>query len=851
MKNTSPSDSKVGIDWLLKMAWRDGKASGSKLLLFMASMVLGIAAVVAIQSFGATLKDNIVLQSKSLMGSDFKIDGSGPANERVLQIMDSLGGPQAREINFSSMVAFPKNMTSKLAQVRGVEGAFPLYGTLETSPLSAGSTYQNEGAALVDATLMLQLGVQEGDSIKVGALTLPIAGSLNSAPGSSAIFSSIAPPVLIPYRFLEATGLLQTGSRLDYEYYFKAGPSTDLERLSERLEPILEAQDADLDTHLSTSRRLGRRYENFGKFLNLVAFMALLLGCVGIASAINVYIKEKLRSVAVLKCLGASRKQTFLIYLLQITVLGLMGGIIGTGFGLLLQQLFPLLLKGLLPVEVHLYWSAQAIFTGILLGIFMSVLFALYPLMDTLYVSPLQALRVRDDNPEKSGKAALFVSLGIFVFIFLFSYWLLHDWRYSLAFVGGILATFAILAGVARMFMGAIKRFFPHSFGFCARQSLLNLFRPKNQTITLVLAIGVGSFLISTLYFTKDLLLSQATLENSANSPNIILLDIQTGQKDAVAKTIKDNGLPILDDIAIITMRIQKIGESTVDEIRRDTTSKVNNWILNHEFRVTYRDSLIGSESLAEGKWIGKREGAEMVPISVSDNFAEDAKVAIGDNLTFNVQGVLLETTVASIRTVDWSRMQLNFSVVFPTGVLERAPQFRVLTTKAADATVSAGLQRDLVGQFPNVSILDLRQLLTVLEGLLDKISWIINFMAFFSILTGVIVLIGAVRTSKYQRIKESVLLRTLGAKSGQIIKINALEYLYLGLLGSFAGILLSLIGTQILAWTVFDTSFVPSPVPFLVLLPSIVILVVLVGLLNSRSVISSPPLEVLRKEID
>jgi len=238
-----------------------------------------------------------------------------------------------------------------------------------------------------------------------------------------------------------------------------------------------------------------------------------------------------------------------------------------------------------------------------------------------------------------------------------------------------------------------------------------------------------------------------------------------------------------------------------------------------------------------------------VVPVSLSDNVARDAEVEVGDRLVFNVQGMLMETEVASIRVVDWGQMQLNFSVVFPTGVLESAPQFRVLTTHTPNESISAVLQRELVKDFPTISILDLRQLLSVVDDILGKISWVINFMAFFSILTGIIVLIGSVRTSKYQRIKESVLLRTLGAKSGQILRITALEYGYLGILGSTIGILLSLIGSQLLALFVFETAFVPSWVPFLIVLPGITALVLAIGLFNSRSVLSSPPLEVLRKE--
>ncbi|MEH6407022.1 MAG: FtsX-like permease family protein [Leeuwenhoekiella sp.] len=831
------------------MAWRDGKASINKLVLFMASIVLGIAAVVSIQSFGETLKTNIALQSKSLMGADYIIDSSHPPNEVVSGIIDSLGGANGKEISFASMAAFSSTGATKLMQIRGIDGGFPFYGDLETEPVSAAKQYQRADGALVDATVMLQFGIKVGDTIKVGNVSLPVAGALKSVPGSTAIFSSVAPPVIIPYKYISETGLIQTGSRVDYKFYFIAKPGMNLEQMDKNLDPRLDAQEADLDTHISTSERLGRRYENFGKFLNLVAFVALLLGCVGIASSINIYIKGKLRAVAVLKCLGASRKQTFLIYLIQIAIMGLLGGIIGTGLGLLLQQLFPLILQDFLPVDVQIALPLQSILMGLSLGVFMSVLFALYPLIGTLYVSPLQALRVQEGGNSKSGRAGILVGLAIVLFMFLFSFWLLNNWRYSAAFVGGILVTFAILTGIAQLFISAIKKYFPHSWGFASRQSLLNLFRPQNQTLILVLAIGVGTFLISTLYFTKDLLLAQASLESNANSPNMILLDVQTEQVSAVEKTIAQKGLPVLNTIPIVTMRVQSINGKTVNEIRKDTSSRVNGWILTHEFRVTYRDSLIASENLAQGEWIPEVSSTENVPISVSDNFAEDAKVAVGDEVIFNVQGLPLKTTVGSVRTVDWSRLQLNFSIVFPKGVLEKAPQFGVITTNVSDENASASLQQEIVKKYPNISILDLRQVLTVIEGILDKISLIINFMAFFSIITGIIVLLGAVRTSKYQRIRESVLLRTLGARSNQIMKILALEYFYLGILGALSGILLSLVSSQLLAWIVFDSPFLPSLFPFLVLFPGITLLVLLIGLGNSVGVIKSPPLDVLRKE--
>lgn len=842
---------RAGLKWLFLMAWRDGRASGKKLSLFMASIVLGIAAVVAIQSFSDSLKDNINSQSRSLMGADYTIDSNNPPNERVVAIMDSLGGAGAEEINFASMALFPKNGATKLVRVRGISDGFPFYGELETEPADAGARFREQEAALVDATIMLQYGIVPGDSVKVGELTFPIAGALKSIPGGSALSSTVAPPVVLPLRFIEQTGLIQQGSRLDYEFYFVASPAMDMEKLDETLNPVLDLEGADLDTHVATSRGMGRRYENFGRFLNLVAFIALLLGCVGIASSIQIYMKEKLPSVAVLKCLGASRRQTFLIYLIQIAVMGLVGGVIGTAAGLLLQQLFPLLLQEFLPVEIAVSVSATAAVMGLLLGVFMSVLFALLPLMSTLYVSPLQVLRIQEGGPKRNGRAEVLVILGIILLIFLFSLLLLDNLRYAVAFVVAIGITFAALAGIARLFMRTIKRYFPSSWGFCSRQSLLNLFRPRNQTMTMVLAIGVGTFLISTLYFTKDILLAKASIGDTSRSPNIILLDVQSEQQEAVAAAITPRGLPVLSNIPIVTMRVHSIRGRTVNEIRKDTTSQVGRWVMNHEFRVTYRDTVIDSETITQGEWVGQAtEDDGPVPISVAENFAFDAGVSPGDEVTFNVQGVLVNTRIASVREVDWGRMQLNFSIVFPAGILENAPQFHVFTTKVPDAKASAELQQVLVEEFPNISIIDLRQVLTLVEGILDKISWVINFMAFFSIITGVIVLIGAVRTSKYQRIRESVLLRTIGARGKQILKIAAMEYLYLGVLGSLSGILLSLAASQLLAGFVFETTFIPSWVPFLVLFPAITIMVLGIGLGNSRSVLDSPPLEVLRKEV-
>lgn len=836
------------MKWLFKMAWRDAKASKVRLLLFMSSLILGIAAVVAIQQFSANLKSNIKTQSKAMMGADYIIDSRQTPTERAQEIIDSLQ-PAAYEVNFVSMAAFPQTGDTKLVKVRGLEGAFPFYGVMETSPKNANKTYQKNGAALVDATLMLQFNIAVGDTIKIGKLSLPIAATLESMPGSTAIAASIAPSVIIPHHLVEKTELLQLGSRKEYQYFYKAADTLDLKAFEDVIDPMLDLADADLDTHTSTSQRLGRRYENIGKFLNLTAFIALILGCIGIASSVQIYVKEKLASIAILKCLGASRKQSFLIYLIQVAGIGLLGGVIGTALGVSLQFIFPYFLNTFLPFQLDITIEITPIFIGIFLGLMMSVLFALLPLLATWYVSPLQVLRV--DN--QSINSPLWIRSSVFGLIVLVllgcSLWLLQDAIYAVSFVGGTLITFGILAGIATITMRLIKRYFPKNVSYTSRQSLLNLFRPNNQTVVLVVAIGLGTFLVSTLFFTKDILLAKTNIESQEKNPNIILLDVQNDQRKQVLQLLERNNAPAIDDIPIVTMRMHKINDRNVKAIEQDTTREIRGWVLNHEFRTTYRDHLTDFETINEGTFMPRVRDGDAIPISVSQNLASDAQLSLGDPVSFNVQGLIMETYVGSIREVDWSQLSPNFTVLFPAGVLEDAPQFNVITTAVGSAKESAALQRELVAQFSNLTVIDLRQVYDVVTDVLDKISWVINFMAFFSIITGVIVLIGSVRTSKYQRIKESVLLRTLGAVNRQILKISSLEYIFLGFIGGLVGVILALLSSFILAFFVFKEIFTPSWIPFLVFLPAITLLVTLIGLSNIKTVLNSSPLEVLRRE--
>ncbi|MET0299073.1 MAG: FtsX-like permease family protein, partial [Flavitalea sp.] len=353
-----------------------------------------------------------------------------------------------------------------------------------------------------------------------------------------------------------------------------------------------------------------------------------------------------------------------------------------------------------------------------------------------------------------------------------------------------------------------------------------------------------------TLYFVQNILLNRVTLSASANQPNMVLFDIQSVQKEKVAELTKSFGLPVISEVPIITTRLEEIKGYTAAEARADSTLKISPRAFEGELRVTYRDSLTSSEKITEGTWpVPAKPGDPVVSISMEDGYAKRLNIRIGDSLLFNVQGALIPTVVASFREVDWNRVQTNFRVIFPSGVLEKAPQFHVLITRIPGAEVSAKFQQAIVTSFPNISIIDVGLILNVLDDILGKIGFVIKFMAGFSIVTGLVVLVASVLLSKYQRIKESVLLRTIGAKRRQILVITSLEYFLLGALAALTGVIISLIGGWALATYTFKTPYDVPVLALVLIFFAVSGITVLIGLFNSRGILNRPPLEVLRAE--
>jgi len=835
------------FNWIFRMAMRDFRKNLSRLLLFVSSIVVGIAALVAISSFGENLVKDIDNQAKELLGADLVLENNKPLGDQAL---DSVAVAMASEVNFASMVAFPKKDASRLTQVRALEGDFPFYGKLETVPVEGDADFRSGGKkALVEKTLMAQFDAQVGDSIKVGAVLFEIVGELQKVPGQTGITASVAPAVYIPMAYLEETGLVQYGSRVEYNRYLQFAPGTDVDELIKPFEDQWEIDRVDADTVEDRKRSTGRSFGNLSNFLSLVAFIALLLGCVGVASAVNVFVKEKLASVAVLRCLGVASLDVLLIYLVEIVIMGLFGALIGSVLGTLLQFILPVIFADFLPVEVTVGISWQSVGFGMVTGLLVSVLFALLPLLKVRNVSPMATLRPETaDSTMLKDPARWAVIVGILLFIFGFSFFLLKQVTWALGFTGFVLVAFGALWGVGKLIMWAVRRFLPISLSYPWRQALANLYRPNNQTISLIATIGLGTAMISTLFFLQNQLLQEAKFADKEDQPNMLMFDIQTPQLEDVRSKVTDRKMRILQEVPIVTMQLNEInGIDKKENEEKPDEENYSRWLYNREFRVTYRDTLISSETLSSGTLIPLGAKGDSIFVSLERGFGEGNKMKLGDELVFNVQGRPIKTYIGSFRDVKFNQVSTNFLVLFPNGVLEQAPKFHVIITKTQNDRQAADVQSEIVREFPNISIINLGTIVETLEDILGKISFVIQFMAFFSIATGILVLISSLIISKYQRMRESILLRTLGASSAIVRVINTLEYFFLGSLASLSGILLSFMATFLLGKFVFEMNFSLAWKEGLVIYLAITGLTIVLGWLNGRRIINQPPMEILR----
>ncbi|HET8563813.1 MAG TPA: FtsX-like permease family protein, partial [Candidatus Binatia bacterium] len=833
------------------MALRDARRGVKTMLLSMSCVVLGVAAVVAAFSFRDNLQSSIRAQSKSLLGADLAIESRGPFSAEAEALVASIGGAQSRQIGFSSMAYFPDSGKSRLVQVRAIGRDFPYYGALETEPTSAAKELQAGPNALVDETVMLQFNARIGERLKIGEQDFRIAGKLRKIPGETLAFSLLSPRIYVPIAYLDQTQLMEKGSLVRYRAYFKLDTGVDVDQLVQRMSPQLARLRLEADTVTRRLATISRTVENLSRYLQLAVFIAVLLAGVGVASGIHVYTKEKTPSMAMLRCIGAGAGATVFVYVIQSFVIALVGSIIGAILGAGFQVLLPLALEDFLPVKTVVSFAPKGVLVGMAIGLGTTLLFSLIPLVPLRNISPLLALRSSYETDRRTRDPILsLIFLLIVATVFGFGLATTEHWTYGVFFAGTVLGVFGLIAILARAISTLTRKLIPASLPYPWRQGLANLHRPKNQTTAVMLSIGLGTFLLITLYSVQSMLVNQVVARSGQGEPNLVLFDVQKDQREGIANLFGSFNIRHYEEVPIVTMRLAAVKGKTVEEIRAHAGSTIPAWALRREYRSTYRSRLTSTEQIVMGTWRGRvAADTQPIPVSLEKGIAEALKVTLGDELQFEVQGVPLRTQVASIREVDWHRVQPNFFVVFPEGVLESAPQFYALVTRTDSTRVSAGVQRALVERFPNVSMIDLTLVLDTLDSILSRVADAIRFVALFTILTGLAVLVSAVLSGRSQRVKESILLRTLGAPRSQIVCAIVAEYLFLAAISCVTGAVLAAVASWGLSFYFFGEISSISWAGVVSILAVITGATLLAGVVGCWGIFRRPALEALRAE--
>ncbi len=855
--------------FILAMAWRETRASRRRLLLFASAISIGVAALVAISSFTANLETAVRREARALLGADLQFSSSRPFTPPIAALLDSAeraGIPVSRRTTFSSMAYVARIPdASRLAEVRGVSPGFPYYGAVVTRPAGAWQALDTGRVAVVDTSLLVSLGARIGDTLMLGSQGFRIAGTMVDVPGRlGGGVNGFGSHVYIPLRDVRTTGLIVFGSRAQYAALMKFAEPRDARRFEDRHIRLLREERVRSQTAQDAEENVTDALNNMESFLQLVGLIALLLGGIGVASGITAFLAGKLDTIAVLRCLGARRPLVFAIYLVQAVVLGLIAAALGAVLGVGVQLALPRLLQGVLPLDVTVAVEPLVLLGGVGIGVGVSVLFALRPLLEVRLVSPLQAIRKAYEMdaalPRDPFRLLAFGLLAAGVLALCM--YRTDDPTVGVVFAASIGLSVGILALAARLATWAARRVTTtrrarERWSYVFRQGLANLHRPRNQTRAVLTALGFGVGLLAALYLVQANLLRQVLrgTDQTRARANLVFIDIQSDQVDGVRRTVADADARVLQAVALVPMRVAAVNGRTARELLADTgAARPERWTIRREYRSTFRDSSTATEKLVRGRW-WRGEGAGtpdstgtlVYPLSISTEVATDLRVGMGDRIAWDVQGARIETRVTSVREVDWGSFEPNFFAVFPSAALARAPASWVVLLRIEDAGRRALLQRAVAERFPNVVAFDIAVVQATVERIFGKVAVAVRFMATFSLATGALVLLGAVAAGRLQRIREGALLKALGATRRQLSRIFLTEYLALGTLAALVGIGLAGVGAWAFTKWVFKLPFVVPATPLAAVFAATALLVAVVGLTASREVFRRTAMDVLR----
>ena len=799
---------------LLRLIGREARGARGRVTFFILCLAVGVGAVVAVAGFSASLRATLAREARQLLAADLRVRGPKPvppAVDELLAADPELPGLRSTRITeLVTVTSAPPGSAgagrSQLVELKAVDGEFPFYGALQLAPERPLAELLADGGAVAAPELLARLGLRLGDPIAVGGKRFILRGTVLAEPDRLGNAFSLGPRLFLSGASLRSTGLVALGSRVNHRLLVKLPEGTSnaaREAFAARLRGALaDPAFYRIETAAEGQPELRRGVDRTERFLGLVALLSLVVGGVGVAQTVRAWLASRLDSIAVLKALGARPREILAIYLGQTALLATAGSLAGVALGLGLERLVPSLAGALLPVLPQIEFQPLAMLRGLGLGLGISLLFALPPLLAALAVPSVRVLR-REIEPLPPSRLALPLSL-----------------RYGLAALG----------------------------------------RPGAPTVASVVALGLGAMVVVGMRTVEHGLTTRLRSDLPASAPTAFLIDIQPDQWAAVRAEIERAGATSVDSVPVVMARLAEIDGTAVatlaaarekardaaaanaDDAEEDRGQR-GRWALTREQRLTSLARLPPDNTLLEGTLWGLPEVAE---VSVEEEYARDLGLKVGSQIVFDVQGVPVPLTVSSLRKVRWESFGINFFWVVEPGVLDRAPQMRIASVRLP-AGGEQQLQDALAASLPNVTVFAIREVLEKVSAVLERIALGVRFLGGFTVLAGLSILAGAVAAGAAQRGREAALGKALGMTRLQVAVLFATESAIIGLL---AGAIGSVAGTTLAAVVLekgMDIPFQLEVVPPLAAIVLAALFAAAAGLAASARPLAQRPLEALR----
>ena len=820
----------------LRQLLRDARAGELRVLFF--AVLVAVAASTAIGYFGARLNGAMVLRATEFLGADLVLEGSSPAREEQIRVGNELGLKHAQIVEFSSVIATDNGI--QLSSIKAADDAYPLRGQLKSAAQPYGEEQSGggpkSGQAWVEPRLLTALDLKVGDDIDVGSKTVKITRVLTYEPDRAGNFYSLTPRVLINLDDLQATGIVQPGSRVSFRELWR-GEAPALQSYRDVIQPGLEANQRLLDGR-DGNQQIGGALGKAERYLNMASLVAVLLAGVAVALSATRFANRRFDASALLRCLGLSRRETLWLFSLQLAMLGLLASVTGALLGWLAQLGLFALLHDLLPTDVPPGGVMPAL-AGMGTGLVALAGFALPPLAALGRVPPLRVLR-RDILPIPASTwtvyGAALLALGLIM------------WRMSLDLVltfallgGGVIAALILgsllLLGLKGLRRGLARASLPWRLG------LGQLLRQPLAAAGQALAFGLILLSMALIALLRGELLDTWQSQLPKDAPNYFALNILPTDKDTFGARLHELQAHAAPIYPVVPGRLISINGEPVQEIVTKDSS--GDKAVQRDLSLTWAADLPEGNELTAGQWWSAQPPQGVPGVSVEAKVAESLKLKLGDHLVFTVAGVNREAQVTSLRSINWDNFQPNFFMIFQPGTLQDLP-----TTYLTSFYLAPGHDTQIIElsrSFPAVTILPIDALLEQLRSILAQVTIAIEYVLLFVLAAGMTVLFSGLQSTLDERIRQGALLRALGAERQLLIKARHIEF---GLLGATSGLLAAL-GAELVSLVLYRYAFdLPwHPHPWLLLLPVLgAVMVGGAGVFGTRRALNASPLTVLRE---